>query len=621
MDIDELHAKECNGVSHRKLTELAFRALIGSLEGYGNEPSDAQKAALYEIVGTYTFMAQGVLAGRWAFPLATGLGKSQSIVAWLGALNYLGHDHISVAVCASKVESLCDLKRDLIETYEVPEAKIGLYHSYPYDKAKVGEPGYASLPCTEDHNSKQIILVTHNRVRGKCGPDRYNLFQGKPRDLMIWDESLLVSDTRAIRHRDVKAGLAWLQAMLEGTKDNRREACDYLQLCSDTLQAELERLKDGGPPATVKLPVARIQDFKSSLGKNPVVTPLKELLDMSQMDLRMAVTDQGGGLITYDIAVPRELENIVILDASHTIRDLVKLDPSIKRTGRFSENILSYRNVTIHQLKHFSGRSTMTEAFRPSKRESRKVSLEIAEVVNQIPLDEGIIIFTFKPHEVNFEKILKRDFKAGGIDIEATLQIDGQERPRFVWLHWGQETSLSKHSYCSNVLFAGVLHRDHIEIASAIAGQKDDLLTPISSELVREVVRSEIGHCLYQAMSRGSCRIVKGRETRKMNVWLLHRDASIRELLNKVMPGVTWKDWPSKFITKDGGKIDKLALLISDYLDKQEGKNKVSSKSIKAGLDLKGIPPATFTCAIETLCRQNTGWNLEGRSMARVFQG
>ncbi len=243
----DLFTVQCNGISHSKLTCLAYEVLIDRLEYYGNEPSEAQKDALYEILGTYTFMAQGVISGRYAFPLATGLGKTQSIAAWLGALNYLGHDHISAAVCASKVEALCDLKRDLMEHFQVPESKIGLFHSYDFDRDKVGQPGFASLPSTSDHESKQIILVTHNRVRGKCGPERYNTFQGESRDLVIWDESLIVSDARAIRYRDVKGGLAWLQAIYEDTRDTRkREACEYLQLCLDKLNAELVRHRSSG---------------------------------------------------------------------------------------------------------------------------------------------------------------------------------------------------------------------------------------------------------------------------------------------------------------------------------------------------------------------------------------
>ena len=45
-------------------------------------------------------------------------------------------NHVSVAVAASKVEALCEMKRSLLEI-GVPESKIGLIHSKRYDLAKV----------------------------------------------------------------------------------------------------------------------------------------------------------------------------------------------------------------------------------------------------------------------------------------------------------------------------------------------------------------------------------------------------------------------------------------------------------------------------------------------------
>ena len=59
---------------------------------------------------------------------------------------------------------------------------------------------------------------------------------------------------------------------------------------------------------------------------------LKQLLEMSQERLRVVYTTHknGEGLVTYDITVPPELENIAVLDASFPIRLLEQRDTSIK---------------------------------------------------------------------------------------------------------------------------------------------------------------------------------------------------------------------------------------------------------------------------------------------------
>ena len=105
---------EINGITLKPLVSLAFKKLSSNLKNYGNKLSAEHARALYEILIGFTQMAQRVTHGRIAYPLFAGGGKTQSIVAWLWAIHELGLNHVSVAVCASKVESLCDLKRDLI---------------------------------------------------------------------------------------------------------------------------------------------------------------------------------------------------------------------------------------------------------------------------------------------------------------------------------------------------------------------------------------------------------------------------------------------------------------------------------------------------------------------------
>jgi hypothetical protein len=53
-------------------------------------------------------------------------------------IHQLKKANLSVAISASQVEALCQLKRDLIDN-GVPEQEIGLVHSYKFDPAKIGE--------------------------------------------------------------------------------------------------------------------------------------------------------------------------------------------------------------------------------------------------------------------------------------------------------------------------------------------------------------------------------------------------------------------------------------------------------------------------------------------------
>jgi len=79
-----------NGILHEDLTLKAHTKLLSLLKGFGNDPGEEQRSVLLKVLFTYTSMAMGTLEGRFAFPLATGLGKTQSIVAWLSTVYGLG---------------------------------------------------------------------------------------------------------------------------------------------------------------------------------------------------------------------------------------------------------------------------------------------------------------------------------------------------------------------------------------------------------------------------------------------------------------------------------------------------------------------------------------------------
>lgn len=618
-----------NGIKHGELTAKAFDILIKNLKGFGSLPSEDHQAALLEVLKAYTDMAQGVLQGRHAFPLATGMGKTQSTVAWVAALYQLGITHISLAICASKVEALCDLKRDLIRE-GVSSDVIGLLHSYNFDEEYArkylgdGEAlpqGFASLPSTENHEDKQILLVTHNRVRGRGRLEVYHLFKGKPRDLLIWDESLFISDTRAVSEVEIRSAVGWWKPRI-GQDAKTQEVMAYLVECINVLETELEAQKqDGRQPEMIHLPELtpnKLREYKRVIGTTPTLAVLLAFLDISQSDLRVVSTPQRGGFISFDIAVPLELKNIIILDASHNIRELVLYDETIKNASKWADEVVSYEQVTVHQLYLPSGRTAMKSCFGKSKREERWVCLEIVGVVKSIPESEGIIVFTFKARDrVNFKEILMADLEASGIDVQARIQVRGQEKSRFVWLTWGQETSLSQFNYCSNVIFAGVLHRSHVDLASAIVGQQADLQASVSHAEIQRVERSEIAHCLYQAMSRGSCRVIANLMASPMNVWLIHKDTKIEMWIKEVMPGVRWETWEPVHAVSQGEE-GSLRYSILEFLnDLPEDMDKVSTIKVKQSLNIQPSQARTFTRAVQNL-EDCSEWKLEARSLVRV---
>src|SRR5207248_2659485 len=145
-----------------------------------------------------------------------------------------------------------------------------------------------------------------------------------------------------------------------------------------------------------------------------------------------------------------------------------------------------------------------------------------------------------------------------------------------------------------NCIFARVINRAEPDLAASTVRQQDHLLADVTSTQITEVRRSECAHALYQAISRGSCRETVDGQARPMRVWLMHYDKQLRDLIDKVMPGVRWENWSPKFVDPIQTKTDELTLRILAYL-RQLGWEitTVSTRAVKDVLGLADLPRRT----------------------------
>jgi len=612
------------------LTDRSFLIQNENMIRFGNKPTHAHRAALKDVLDLYSKLAFGETTGRFAVPLGTGLGKTMGIISWITALHQLGHDHISVAVCASQVESLCDIKRALINN-GVPEERIGLWHSYPHDPIKTKEylkgdrpdlKGFASLPSTTDHRSKQILLVTHSRLRGKGSIDEYNTHEGKPRNLILWDESLFLSDCMSVEEWRLNRATNWLN----DTPGHNKELVHYLKHCLWRFKEEKDNKQVLGRGAdTVIMPYLTNQQldaYEESIPQGFEGDTIRAFLSMSHYPLRIFESKESG-LITYNPVINPDLKNIVVLDASFPIRKLERLNPDIKVLGASNASLVSYENVKIHQLLFHSGRGSMEKHLTKLRRTDDGALKDVIDVIIKTSQEEAILLFTFKTRDKRFDYIsdLKKALRKHGIDPDQMILVkqgyNETYKRRINFLTWGNETSLNRYSYCSTVIFAGVLHRSRTDLASHYVGQLNDIYADIDPKELQDIENSEICHCLYQAMSRGSCRIIENGKAKSMNVWLIHRYDNIRPVINEVMPRVKWRKWHPRFIVLES-KVKSVTKKIIKYLNSLSLEtNSISTQKIKKGLKMKDVPRATFSRALKEEDIGKTGWLLLGRSLIR----
>jgi hypothetical protein len=625
----------------KTLTTLAHTRLTTKLRHFGNTLSARHETALMRMLGGFSLLASRQMPGRYAYALDTGCGKTQGVVAWLAAVHELSLPY-SVAVAASKVEALCSLKRDLLAA-GVPATKIGLWHTFPAS----GSVGAASEPANADstnHESFQFLLVTHTRVRGTAGRfgDGKSLslsYRGRDRDLVIHDESLIVSDHRAIPLDELVLGLGWLTGWASlPCGAAARPFLDYATQCMDLLKAELDAQQaTGREPRRLTLPPCdadTLEGFARSLpNRQDRPKALDVLLEVAQQPVRAINTGQGGAYVAYEVCVPPDLQRVAVLDASFPIRELENMDKTIKADPRFDGRVKSYGNVAIHYAKHKAGRSAierdMHSYYETNGREGGKMAREVATIIKDtIPQDEAVLVFTFKARskrrEHDVPTILRNALDRVGVDLSATITttMEGRQvqRPRVNFLTFGSETSLSEFSYCQNVVFAGVLFRANEDLAAAIVGQRDDLLATVSPTDINRVRQSEAAHTIYQGLSRGSCRVIENGEAKAMKAWVAHPYPAINDLLALAMPGVRFVPWKTSELPEPApGVIRSAAEKIAAYLRGLPGDvREVSSKRLKVEAGMGSLPTRAFTRA-RAAAEALVPWRVNGRSLVRVF--
>lgn len=600
-----------------QVEQLANEILVGDLEAVGNVLSPLHKEALRTLLQEMTGFAVGRVSGRHSFSLGTGCGKTSAIIAWVTALHRLGLHQVAVSVSASKIEALCDLKRQLLK-HGVPEKLVGLKHSDPR----------ASMPSTDDED-RLYQLVTHARVRGGGDRPLFIEHKGQPRALMVYDESLIRSDTEVISERRLRKQFAAFREHVRGRPEESQylPLFEFVEQATEKIRCALQQCRtqpQHSPIITIDAPDSvTIDGFKSLLGRSEEWESIRRLLDVVGVPLRLMLTAQAEGIVRYQISVPAELENVLILDASYPIRELVQLDASIiDSTPSYVRDVKRFDDVVIHQMRHGSGREATTKNFAKARFSDRTISREVIKILEQIHPDKAVLIFTFKHHpgEVNIPETLLRDMASAGIDIDSKSP---EGKPRINILTWGDETSLNHYSHCEVVILAGILHLPQLQVASHIIGQQDNLALTTTQQQVDSVCDSEMAHRVYQALSRGSCRTVENGQAKPMTVYLLHHRDHLKAALESVMPGVVWKAWLPTFVTDDGHhcQVDILAMRMMSYLDQQpQEKVRIKTRDLRSalGLDLAvDRLRKLFDRAVDKVCQSGL-WVRHGHALMRM---
>ncbi|MEO7864017.1 MAG: hypothetical protein ABIU05_27015 [Nitrospirales bacterium] len=606
------------------LTRHAHRRLISFLQDTGNVISPDHRIALRTLCEAFFAMGKGEIEGRWAMGLPTGAGKTSAAIKCMATLHHMGNREMSVVVSAGRIKALWDMKHGMIAA-GVPEHKIGLmYVDGRNAKDEKGNPLPGYLPPIEStgDDTKQFLLISHQRTAKKDCLDEFRTYQGKPRSVVIYDESLLVSDVKHFNVHDLCQALAGCAAKFQldvCSKPELATITTWLQEQHRAVSAAYAGYDIEGKnelpstPLTMEEHVTYQEQFKAEYAEI-----LKEFVEVAHLPLRL-LRGLNTAAITYQITLPPELKNILVLDASYairmienegiTLRNAEELH-SCRRLGVKFDQIKSFENVTIKRMVQHGGRNSM--ANKKSKGKMKHVLLDAVKVIADIPKEEKVLVFVYKDRDhVNLGKYLQTCLEEAGLYNPNRIFIDT----------WGNETSSNDFRECKHVLLIGSLHRDSTELHAKYLGEQDNLWLELTEEKIQAICLSERAHKAYQAFSRGACRVMgDGGKALPMTGYVIEVEAALETELNKEMPGVKWVRWESVHTSKAAhGSLQKsIQNRIENGLDNLTVDSitcRVFKDSVMGG---DTITPTTWKRALKQALKQKHQWTQLAHRLSHV---
>lgn len=559
-----------------RLARRAYEEVVSIMGEKGNNPNASHRVALEALTKD---MAYGLYSdGRFrkAYPLATGTGKTTACVGLCKAIYSEGIEK-SVLMCVEQVEQGDEVRQSLIAS-GVPGNQIALLHNTQEHKKK-----YPPIEADQAH-SYRYLIACHARAKfharhGKV--ERLTQFNGRDRDLILWDESMIRTNGYYVSCLDALIAIkAFFVTLCDKRKGNARSVhyefeLEELERFLDEVYRKLEDAQGGEVIEAMELqksPSVYVNLIGNVLNDERYREPLQKLVEFSKRGRSrvVRVKNPGCDLIQFETCIDPEFKKVIILDASAPIRELLEYDDEIEVEPIAVTK--DYSTVTIRWADVLSSK----DSFSRSKDYLRSHLKEIGGLLRkEVPRDEDVLIFCHKDLE----------------DEVLTFRNEQQElrRGTIHVLHWGQHRATNRYADVRWVFTVGVRYLPREAVMATIVGQTGSLEHDVTAAEITSVAHSEQAELLYQGISRGNSRRTIDGKAGKQTIYLFHPKKDyepVKGLLKEVMPNVQTEEYRPEFLqTGTDQCVEVLASRIGLLLDEVRN-DSISCREIAAALEI-----------------------------------
>lgn len=527
--------KSCNSLTTTKsqyifpgqpgyLTSTTLTSLRRYFAKVGHRPSSDMWSALEDLASTMEDMATGAAAKKlFLASLDPGVGKTQTLTHFVDALlSTPVYQDVGVIICIGRLSEI----RNLINDMAVPPSMLAVMTS----ETELNSLGQAPV------DQAQVLITTQQRIektlssgRGFAEASSF-FFQGKPRQVRVWDESYLPGATLTLNRDDALQ----LLKPLRGSFPRLTEAVDgYFARLNDIADGTIVELPDFASDHGVELnDVLRIFD-------NP-----RDVIDGKHKDAQLAVVNSlfflsgkivtvrrdgkyGNTVLDFRDTLPEDLAPMIIMDASGRVREtyhdmevsrgsLVKLKTATKK----------YDNLTVSVWSTGGGKSAF-------QRNGDQLCEGIAKTINT-KLDEHWLVVYHK-----------EDARVGDVVGRVRKMLTGpQENVSF--LQWGQHMATNDYVNVSNVILAGTLfyRQSHYESLKRLGAGRSSRHGVVTRDEVKRVEAGEHAHLILQALCRCAVRRCDGEHCHPCAAYIIASvHSEITTALHIIFPGCRVGSW------------------------------------------------------------------------------
>jgi hypothetical protein len=545
------------------LTLRAFSDLQRFFDSINHSPSVMMMGGLYNIIDNLTLQLHGSLDPNYYIcSLEPGIGKTSAIKAWIN--NYLKrageYSNKGVVLFFDRHAEIESFLNDC--NFPLPEDSYGVL----VGDSEVGRVLNARGVGKDNIGNALVLFTTKQQViRRAYTTGSFNAvsafhYQGKPRAVRCWDESMIAGRDLTTNASDILE--------LVGTVERRGE----MELGSQ-LRCLAMALYDCADSELIDIPDFDMELKSSFKWETNNMRATAETLDM--LAGRVAeVKVAGKGRVALDCieSLPSDLQPCAVTDASARYRGtytlyekyqggIIKLSPE--------DSCKKFDPLTTYVMHRSTSKATYS-----NPKEIDKVAADTLQVIMSRPREEFLVVVTVA------------NFKRMSTAILGKLQK--VERGRVKFLTWGRHTATNDFKDIPNVIVTSLLYYRPCDY---VAGMRAAAVLPASEgfipkECFKEFQRGEIAHHLLQAANRGKMRKCIGSMCPEARLWIMAAKAiGVEGIIEEVFPGCTIKVWESVAPKEIGGIREQLTAHI--LADLQTGTLNLPWASVRKAFGIK----------------------------------